>query len=218
MDNNQIQEEGQIRRSINTALRIGFIALLFVMSFLILKPFLLLILWAIIIAVALFPVHKRFTKILGNKEKLSATLIVLIGLSIIVIPSVIFTASTVDSLQSLSVELETGSLAIPIPDKNVADWPVVGKIIYETWELAHKSISLVVVKYTPQLMEYAPKVLSLATGLVGTVFLFIISLIIAGALLVNTKTAERTAISVFKHWQETMVSILLLLQDKQSEV
>ena len=198
MDNNQIQEEGQIRRSINTALRIGFIALLFVMSFLILKPFLLLILWAIIIAVALFPVHKRFTKILGNKEKLSATLIVLIGLSIIVIPSVIFTASTVDSLQSLSVELETGSLAIPIPDKNVADWPVVGKIIYETWELAHKSISLVVVKYTPQLMEYAPKVLSLATGLVGTVFLFIISLIIAGALLVNTKTAERTAISVFK--------------------
>lgn len=195
---NQINEEPHIQRSINTALRIGFIAMLFIMSYLILKPFLLLIMWAIIIAVALFPLHKKFSKVLGNKEKLSATLIVLIGISLIIIPSIMFTASTVDSLQILSTELEAGSFTVPEPEKSVADWPVVGGIIYETWELAHKSISLVIVKFTPQLMEYAPKVLSFATGLVGTVFLFIISLIIAGALLVNTKAAEKTAISVFK--------------------
>ena len=200
MDNNKEQNnnENQIQRSINTALRIGFVALLFVMSYLILEPFLYPVIWGIIIAVALFPAHKKFSKILGNREKLSVTLIVIIGIALIVVPSIIFTTSTVESLQSVATNMEEGSLTIPEPDASVADWPLIGGMVFETWEMASKSLSKLVIKYTPQLMEFAPKILSFATGLVGTVFIFIISLIIAGALLVNAKAAEKTAVSVFK--------------------
>jgi len=192
------QEDAQVQRSIRTALRLGFIALLFVMSYFILKPFLGIVIWGIIIAVALFPIHKKLAKMLGNREKLSVTLIVLIGIALIVVPSIMFTASTEESLQDLSKNLEAGSLQIPKPEESVADWPLIGSLVYETWELNSNSLGALVQKYTPQLMEIAPKLFSFAAGLVGTIFVFIISLIISGALLVNSKSAEKTAISVFK--------------------
>ena len=194
----ELKDETQIRRSINTALRLGFIALLFVMSYLILKPFIGIVLWAIIIAVALFPLHKKFSKLLGNRGKLSVTLIVILGITLIVIPSIMFTASTVDSLKTFSESMEKGMLTVPEPHESVANWPLIGGMVFEIWEMASKSLSALVIKFTPQLMEMAPNILSFASGLVGTVFLFIISLIIAGIFLVNTKAAEKTAISVFK--------------------
>jgi len=191
-------EETHIQKSIYTALRIGFLALLFVMSYLILKPFVGIVLWSIIIAVALFPLHRKFSKLLGNREKLSAALIVIIGISLLVIPSVLFTASTVESVQNITAQMETGDLSVPPPDESVKDWPIIGKSIYKTWNIASKSLTDILEMFEPQIKEMAPKLLSTATGLVVTVLLFIISLIIAAAVMVNAKAAEKTAISVFK--------------------
>ena len=185
MTNNQIDHEPHVQKSINTALRISFIALLFVMSYLILKPFVGLVLWAIIIAVALFPLHKKFSKLLGNREKLSAILIVLIGISLMVIPSSMFTASIVESVQNITEQMEAGTLSVPPPEKEIAEWPIIGKPIYETWEVASKSISDVIEMLEPQIMAMAPKLLSIATGLAATIFLFILSLIISGVLMIN---------------------------------
>lgn len=191
-------EEGQIKSSINTALRIGFIVLLLVMSYLILEPFTGMVMWGIIISVALFPLHKKFSKLLGNREKLSATLIVLVGISLLVIPSVMFTNTTIESVKSISEQMEAGTLSIPPPGESVADWPIIGKPIYEAWNVASKSITELIELFTPQLKVLAPKLLSMATGLAGTLVVFIISLIIAGALIVNADSAEKTAVSVFK--------------------
>ena len=196
--NGQNTDEFHIQKSINTAIRIGFVALLFVMSFLILKPFIAPVLWGIIIAVAVFPLHKRFSKILGNREKLSATLIALIGVALLVIPTVLFITSTVESMRSVSEQLDAGTLAVPPPDEKVADWPIIGKPVYETWKMASNSLSKTIEKFEPQLKEFAPKILSAATGLVGTILLFIISIIISAAFLVNTDAAEKAAKSVFK--------------------
>lgn len=197
-NNNQIDHESHIQKSIYTALRIGFVALLFVMSYLILKPFVGLVLWAIIIAVALFPLHKKFSKLLGNREKLSAILIVVIGISLMVIPSVLFTASTVESVQNITDQMEAGTLSVPPPDAAVEDWPIIGKPVYDIWKAASKSITEVIEMFKPQIREMAPKLLSTATGLAATVLLFIISLIISGALMINAKASEKTAIAVFK--------------------
>jgi predicted PurR-regulated permease PerM len=192
------KEDVQIQNSIRLALRLGFITLLLVMSYIILKPFLYIIIWSIIIAVAIFPMHKRFSKLLGNREKLSVALIVLIGVSLVVIPSVMFTNSTVSSLHKLSKSFEDGTFQIIKPDESVADWPLIGSMVYDTWQMASENLSLLVKKYAAQLVAVAPKILSFASSLVGTVFVFIISMIIAGVLLLNTKAAEKTAISVFK--------------------
>ena len=192
------EEDKKIQKTINTVLRVGFIGLLFGVSYMILSPFLGPLLWGIIIAVAMFPMHKKLSGILGNRSTLSAVLIVLIGLAIIIVPSIFFTSSTIDSLKSVSQQLEDGSLKVPPPDETVAEWPVIGSTIYDIWEIASKGITDLIVKFEPQLKEYAPSVLSAATGIIMTIVVFIISIIIAGVLLINAKSAEKTAISIFK--------------------
>jgi len=168
------------------------------MSYLILKPFIGPLIWGIIIAVALFPLHKRITKLLGNREKLSAALIVLFSIILLVIvPSVLFTASTYESVETISKKIEDGSLRIPPPDDAVAAWPVIGEPIFKFWKLATTSISSVFEMFEPQLKEIAPHILLGITGFATTVFLFIVSIIIAGALLINTKSAEKTAVAIF---------------------
>ncbi len=190
-------EEKHFQKTINLVLRIGFIALLFIGSYLILKPFLAMVLWGIIIAVALFPMHKKLSKLLGNREKLSATIIVFIGISLLIIPSIFFTNSTIDSFKEISTQMDSGTLQVPPPNADVKDWPLIGKPIYDIWLQASKSLSGLFEMFAPQIKDFAPTILSFATGLAGTLLLFIVSLIISGALLVNTKSAEKAAQLIF---------------------
>ena len=53
-------------------------------------------------------------------------------------------------------------------------------------------------KFEPQLRDLAPKLLSAITSLGGSLLMFIISLIISGAFIVNAGSAEKAAKSVFK--------------------
>jgi len=53
--------EKSYKKATITALRIGFIAVLIVLSYAIIKPFILPLAWGIIIAVAIYPMHKKFT-------------------------------------------------------------------------------------------------------------------------------------------------------------
>ncbi len=197
-DINKNSDEVYIQRSINTALRIGFIATLFVLSYWILKPFIAPVIWGIIIAVAIFPLHKKLTKLLGGKEKLSSIIIVTAFLAMLIIPAALFTDSTVRSMIKFSKRLQDGSIKIPAPDKNVADWPIVGNTIYETWDMGTKGLSSIFDKYEPQLQKYAPKIIETAVGLFGAIFIFIISIFISGAFLINTESAEKTAKAIFR--------------------
>jgi len=174
-------DEAFYNRSIYTALRIGFIALLIVWSFEIIRPFILPVIWGIIIAVAIYPLFEKFASFIGNRKKTAATLITLIALALLIVPSIIFVGSTVEGLKNFAAQMESGSLTIPPPTESVSGWPVIGKPVYDIWLLASGNFEAVIIKFGPQLKEFAPKLLSAATGLGSTLLLFIISIIIAGA-------------------------------------
>ncbi len=185
-------------RAIYTALRISFIALLLIWSFLIIRPFIMLVLWGIIIAVAIYPFFKKLAKKIGGREKLAAIIITLIGLSILIVPSIFLIDSTVESLGNFSEQMEAGVVQIPPPSEDVADWPVIGKPVYEGWMLISTNLEAAIIKFAPQIKQFAPKVLSLATNLGTTILLFIISIIIAGALFTQAKSAKKAARSIFE--------------------
>ncbi len=193
MENN----EAFYRRSIYTALRIGFIALLFVWSFEIIKPFILPVLWGIIIAVAIFPLFERLSKILGNRKKLASIIITLVALSILVVPSIFFVDSTIDGVQHVANQMENGLLNIPMPSETVSSWPIIGKPVFEIWHLASTNLEALIIKFAPQLKEFAPSLLSVASSLGTTILMFIISIIIAGALLTKAEMSEKAAKSIF---------------------
>lgn len=167
------------------------------MSFLFLKPFIIPIVWGIIIAVAVYPLHKKLSKKLGNKEKLSATIIVLIGLAMIIIPAVMFTSSTIESTESITKQFNEGTISLPPPTKKIEELPLIGEKLYSIWNTAYNSLTDLFKKFTPQIKSIASSIITSVGSIVGTVFLFIISIIISGTLLVNAKSAEKTSKAVF---------------------
>ncbi len=197
-ENEILDNETYYNRTIIAALRIGFIALLFVLSFLILKPFLLLTVWSIIIAVGIYPLFRKLSGALGDKPKLAATVIVIFGVALIVLPSVLLTSSTVQSVMELAEKMQAGKLVIPQPDKSVIEWPLVGKSIYETWNLFATNIDAAFETFAPQLAEFAPKLVDFIMGLSGTILLSIIAVIIAGVLLLHANQGEKTTQRIFR--------------------
>ncbi len=183
MDNS----EAYYTRAIYTALRIGFIALLLYWSFIIIRPFILVVMWGIIIAVAIYPLHIKFAKILGNRQKLSATIITLIALAILLVPSISFMESAVDGIQTFSANMKAGEVEIPPPGEHVIQWPVIGKPVYEAWQLFSTNFDAAIEQYQPQIKELAPKVFSAAGDLATALLLFVVSIIIAGVLITQAE-------------------------------
>ncbi len=190
-------DEQQYTKAIYTALRIGFIALLLYWSFLIIQPFVMLVLWGIIISVALYPLFKKLAKKLGGREQLAATIITVTGLAILIVPSAFLIQSTAGSLGKVADQMEEGTFRIQPPEKKVADWPLIGKPVYETWKLFSTNLEAAVEEFKPQIKEMAPRILALASGLGTALLIFIASVIIAGVLFTKAEPAERAARSVF---------------------
>lgn len=198
-NNKQIDNEAYYDRVISASLRIGFAALLFILSYLILKPFLVMVVWGIIIAVGLYPLFRKLSTLLGNKEKLASTIITLTVLAILIVPSVLLLDSTITSVQNVAAEYDAGTLIVPPPTDDVAEWPLVGQAIYETWKLASTNLEAALKTLEPQIREYGPKFINTIAGLGGTILLSLISIIIAGVLLLKSESSEKTAHKIFKY-------------------
>jgi len=61
------------------AIRLGLVFLAVYWCLRIIAPFIPLVLWAVIIAVAIFPMHVKLAARLGGRKKLSAMLITVLG-------------------------------------------------------------------------------------------------------------------------------------------
>ena len=194
----QFKDEAYYTKAIATALRIGFVGLLIILSYLILKPFLVVVMWGIIIAVGIYPLFKKFAALLGNRKKLASTIITLFALAILIIPSYYLMESTIDGIQNLAAELEEGTFKVPPPSENIAEWPLIGKPVYDMWKLASVNIESAIKAFEPQIKELASNILSGVLGLGSTVLLSLVSIIIAGALIVKADAAEIAARKAFK--------------------
>ena len=200
MENNINTKSDEIiyERAVSASLRIAFVALLFILSFLILKPFIVMVLWGIIIAVGIFPIFKKFSKILGNRDKLASILLTLFALALLIVPSILLLESTIESVQNIAVEYQEKRLHVPPPSAEVAEWPFVGEPIYNLWKLASINLQSALESLEPQIKEYGPAIIDAIAGLGGTILLSIISLIIAGILLLKSDSTELTTHKIFK--------------------
>jgi predicted PurR-regulated permease PerM len=182
-------------------LQIGALLILLMMCFTIVRPFISIMVWALILAVAIYPLHVSMTARLGGREKASATLFVLIGLAIILVPTWMLGESSLSSLQSLAHHLREGTFSVPAPNPGVADWPVIGTKTYEIWSNAASNIDAFLDEYQTQLVGLAQKIFGFASGALIGVLQFVLSTIIAGALLLQSKGG-------YKSTREIMASLV----------
>jgi len=166
-------------------------AVFVVMAYRILAPFVSLIVWGGVIAIALYPLYLRLVGRLGGRRKLVATLFVLIAIGVIVVPTVAVSTSLFESAQHLGEGLENGTLKVPPPPPKVKDWPVVGDKANEIWVMASRNLQGLAVKYGPQLKAVAGSVLSAGASAGAGVLQFILAVLVASMFLVNGESSYR---------------------------
>ena len=153
----------------------------------IIAPFISIVLWGAIIAVALFPLHMKLSGKLGGREKLSSTLFVLLGLAILLVPAYILTDSSVAAIKTVGAQLDEGAVEISPPDPSVAEWPLIGDKLYAVWHGAADNLEETINKFSDQLREVAGTVVRMAGSMAVGVLQFVVSIIIAGVFLVGAK-------------------------------
>jgi predicted PurR-regulated permease PerM len=174
----------------DTMIRMFMIILIVGWCLAIMMPFVHIILWGIIIAIAFLPLHQSLSKKLGGKPKLASTLIVLISLAIILIPSWLFIDSIVEGIKSLKADYKAGTLTIPPPSEKVKSWPVIGTQLYDAWSSGSDGLRQFLLQYKDQLAGFLKTIVMGLMGNVSAILQMVGSVIIAGVLLVVEGTGE----------------------------
>lgn len=182
---------------IDTAIKIGLIELLTLWCFQIAAPFISPIVWAGIIAIAVYPIFKWLKAKIGLSNGITATIITLAMLVILITPTVMLTNALVDNIQSLSIHVKNDQLKIPAPSASIAEWPVVGKKIHEFWQQLSVNPKEALGQYSSQITAATKWLISAATSLGLNIIIFIFSIIIAGVFIASADACKRAMDMIF---------------------
>jgi predicted PurR-regulated permease PerM len=178
-------------QAIEIAIRLGLIFLIIAWCLQILSPFVSLVAWGAIIAVAIYQPFLKLVEKLGGRKKLAVTLIVLIGITIILVPVISMSHSMAEGASRLGNQISEGQVHIPPPPENVQEWPLVGKKTYAFWSQASQNLKATLERYPAQLAVVGKKMLAAAAGVGAGVLQFIVSFIIAAVFLISAEGAGK---------------------------
>ena len=199
---------------VDILIRLGVLSLLLMWCFDILKPFVLILIWAVVIAIAIYPVHKFFLKVFKGKTILAVIVLTLFMLSVIIIPSGLVMYSLFEGLNHFRELFKSGEHLIPPPGGTTANWPAITKPIVDIWQLASDNLQAAVEKYSDEIKEYGGLILLALAGFTKGILSFIASIIIAGVLLIYADSSAIVIKKIFKKLvgkhSENFVSISIL--------
>lgn len=167
---------------IQLAVRLGLLAFLVYWSFVLVRPFIPMLVWSMVLAVALYPPYNWLAVHLGDRPKLAAAIVTVVSLAIIIGPVMWLGYGVIDGLQDFARELGAGTLTIPPPPEGVRDWPLVGTQIYEIWNRASTNLGLVLKQVAPHLKPLAGPVLAFAGSAGLGTLKFVASVVLSGFL------------------------------------
>ncbi|HQE33547.1 MAG TPA: AI-2E family transporter [Flavobacterium alvei] len=183
---------------VDIIIRLGVLAVLLMWCFDILKPFVLILIWAVVIAIAIFPVYSFLSKIFRGKKIIAVLVLILLMLSIIMVPSGLIVYSLYDGVNHFQELFNTGEHLIPPPGGTTANWPIITKPIVDIWQMASDNLQDVVLKYSDQIKEYGAIILIAFASVSKGIVSFIISIIIAGVLLVYSDSSADVSQKIFR--------------------
>jgi len=192
VDSNKV-DQGFLANAMASFIQIGALLVLVTWCFSIVRPFISIVVWAIIIAIAVYPLHLSLTAKLGGRAKTSSFIFVMIGLAIIIVPTWILAESSITGLKTIGENLRAGSISVSPPNPDVASWPLIGEKTHQIWSAAAVNLEGTLNQYEDQLRALGQRIFGFATGTLVGVLQFIFSMIIAGALLMQAKGGYTTS-------------------------
>ncbi|MDD2058150.1 AI-2E family transporter [Pseudomonas sp. GD03860] len=187
---------GNGRELLDVLIRAGLIAVLVMFCFDIFKPFLSLMLWAMILAITLYPVNQRLGGWLGGRNGLAAVLLVIVGLACLIGPLSLLGTSIAQSVHMGIQGFEDQAVEIPPPPANVRDWPLIGAPLFGIWEHASTDLSWALSQVAPHLKGVSKTLLTQLAGIGSGILVFVLALIIAGIIMAKGEAGHRTGVAI----------------------
>ena len=177
-----------VRTAVEIAVSLLLIFIILYWSLQILSPFVNLIIWAAVIAIAIYKPFLKLQSAVGGRKKLAVALFVILGLAIVAVPAWMFVGSIMDSVSEIHTSLDTAEFSVSPPNERVKDWPVVGKKLYAGWSAAATNTEAWLAENIESVKAIAGTVLSKLAGMGLGVLQFVISILIAAVFLSNSES------------------------------
>lgn len=166
---------------IDIVIRLLFLALFLFLALQLVAPLFGLMLWAVILAVAVFPAYRWLADRLGGRESLSAALITCLGLAITLGPVGILATGVIDSATKLVAAIQSGDLRLPPADR-VRDIWLVGPWLADGWAKLDTNLGTIVSKVGPSVLSAGGAILGRIAGIGLSLLMLSISVLIMGLL------------------------------------
>ena len=192
------QEQALASRLLEVLIRAALILALALLCYQIFAPFMVLMVWALTLAVTLYPLHQAVAGRIGGRQGAAAVAITLLGVLLIVTPTAVLMSSFGDSVHQLVSDVQHNELHLPPPRPSVAQWPLVGDEVYAVWQKAHTDLPGLVQSLQPKVGELAKAALAMVASIGGGILQFVAALIIAGIMMAFGDAGARAALAIFE--------------------
>lgn len=179
----QSHQKRLVAAAIEASIRIAVIGALVFWCFRIIAPFVMILTWGVIIAVAVYPAYGKIKTAFKGRKGLAATTMTIGLLLILLIPSLLMARTLIEGIHGLVQALQGGTLRIPPPPEGVSAWPIIGKQVAAVWTMASENLQDVIKQLGPEAVEAGKWLLGSAGSVGGAMLMFVASVIIAGVFL-----------------------------------
>ena len=168
---------------VDNLIRLALVVVVFVLCLRIFNPFINLMLWALILGVTLDPLNDKLAARLGTSPGKAATLMVIIGVLLLLVPSVVLGTMLLQETGAILDAHRAGTLSIRGPADNVAEWPVIGERVYTAWSAAAEDLTSFIEANRDTVASVVSGAASTARSILGDLFVLIGALIVAGIMM-----------------------------------
>lgn len=167
------------RYAVDVLVTVSIVVLIGYLAISIIAPFLSVVTWAVIMAVGVYPAYLKLRAWMGPAAGWSSTLIAVIGLVVLMTPTVLVVQSILDSLGPVAQAFASGEAAIAPPGEEIKDWPIIGERVHAAWMAASENFGAFATHYAEQIRDAATRILTVSAGLLSGVLQFAVSIVFA---------------------------------------
>lgn len=189
-----------MKASLNTTtlIQLLLVLLLILWCFLIVQPFLLLLVWAVLLGVTLFPVYNTWLRQFGPGRRKWATFFFTLALAVLLfVPTYYLTAAIVEGTRATVEQIRQDSLQIPQPEPSVKDWPLIGEQLYVEWKSFADNAQQYAADHKDVILETGRQLLSSLGGFFGSLLVLVLAFFIAVVFMFNAERGYHAGSMLF---------------------
>lgn len=153
-------------------------------SLALIRPFLPIVVWAVVLAVALSPFHNYLSARFGGRRGIASVIVTVVALTVVIGPVAVLARSLVETVQDIVARSSSGAFLVPNPPEFLSAWPVMGPRIESFWVLATTNTEEIFVRYSDLLSPVRDTLISGLSSVSFDLLKFIFSIVVSGVLLV----------------------------------